>query len=725
MRSLALLIFSTILLAAVGTAGVIQPELEAALNASAPNEQIHVMIVMQEQGDSDWMMQNTADLDRRAAREFAVNYLSEIADRTQAEVKNYLASRQAAGQVRNLQSVFIVNMLHCYATPEVIRGLEKFSGIAEVAADPESYALLGAPSNSGGPVQVDGTDEIAWGVADVNAPAVWAMGYNGTGVLVGMIDCGVNYNHVDLADHMWNGGPQYPNHGYDFYYNDNNPIDDNGHGTHTAGTVGSDGTAGSQCGVAPNATIMAIKVLSSGGNGSPAQCISGINFAVAQGCDIFSMSLGWVYSVINATEKAQFRTACVNALAAGVIGAVAAGNEGQYGGGYAVPNNVRTPGTCPPPWLHPAQTLTGGLSCVVTCGATQSNHQIAAFSSHGPVTWSSISPYLDYPYNPGMGLMDPDVSAPGVEVKSCAWNNNTGYLQAGWSGTSMATPHVAGTLALMLNKNPNMTPRQLDSLLEITSLDLGNPGKDNTYGAGLINAAAAVSATPGGAPPSMTLDIIPSGSTIIPPGGGTLSYTANLTNNSSFPVYFQYWATFSQGSTVVAAFGPASRLASAGPGYLMSRSLTQTVAGSLAAGSWNYNVYVGQYPGTVWTTDSFPFTKSAVGNGGTYYSENTLTGWDDEPAALSSTPAKYELMSASPNPFNPTTTLSFVLPQAGQVKLSVFNVAGREVATLVNGYRAAGSHEVTFDASGLASGLYIYRLTSGSFDATGKMMLLK
>ncbi|HEX7343201.1 MAG TPA: S8 family serine peptidase, partial [bacterium] len=270
MRSLALLVLCSILLAAAGTAGVIQSDLEAQLSASAPNEMIHVMITMQEQGDSDWLMRNAADLDRRAAREFVVDYLSEIADRTQADVKAYLQSKLAVGQVKNLQSVFIVNLLHCYATPEVIRGLEKFSEIAEVSYDPERYLLAGVESFPQIPAIPAEVDEIAWGVADINAPAVWAMGYNGTGVIVSVTDTGVNYNHVDLADHMWNGGPQYPNHGYDFYSNDNDPMDNGplGHGTHVAGTVASDGTAGSQCGVAPNAIIMAVKVLSGGGNGT-------------------------------------------------------------------------------------------------------------------------------------------------------------------------------------------------------------------------------------------------------------------------------------------------------------------------------------------------------------------------------------------------------------------------------------------------------------------------
>ncbi len=93
------------------------------------------------------------------------------------------------------------------------------------------------------------------------------MGYTGEGIKVGVLDTGVNYNHVDLQDHMWID-PGYPNHGYDFVNNDNNPMDDHGHGTHCAGTVAGDGTAGSQTGMAPDATIIALKVLDATGNGN-------------------------------------------------------------------------------------------------------------------------------------------------------------------------------------------------------------------------------------------------------------------------------------------------------------------------------------------------------------------------------------------------------------------------------------------------------------------------
>ena len=106
--------------------------------------------------------------------------------------------------------------------------------------------------------------EIAWNVTKVNADDVWGLGYTGDGVLVAVLDTGVRYTHVDLADHMWTHA-SYPNHGYDFVNDDNDPWDEgggaDGHGTHCAGTIAGDGTAGSQTGMAPDAEIMALKIL--------------------------------------------------------------------------------------------------------------------------------------------------------------------------------------------------------------------------------------------------------------------------------------------------------------------------------------------------------------------------------------------------------------------------------------------------------------------------------
>ncbi len=530
MRKLALLF---LLLGLVGAAAAttFTPDLTAKLNTSPPaGGLIRVLITMEEQVNSDYLFAATAGMNKQAKRQFVVDQLNQLAEATQAGVKAYLESWEPSGDVKHLQSVSIVNLVHCLATPEVIRGLMNYPEIDEVAYDPERYMLDGEqPSYKPAP---PGLDEIAWGVTDVHAPEVWQQGFTGAGVIVSITDTGVNYNHVDLADHLWDGGTQYPHHGYDFYNNDNDPIDQGplGHGTHCAGSVASDGTAGSQCGVAPDAIIMCVQVLSGGGSGSEGQIISGLNFSVQQGADIFSMSLGHAGGG-SVSQKQLYRNACINALAAGVIGAVASGNERTS---YQPPNSVRVPGNCPPPWLHPGQTLTGGLSCVVTCGATQSNHQIATFSSPGPVTWATISPWLDYAWNPGMGLIDPDVSAPGVNIKSCAWNNNNGYLD-GWDGTSMATPHIAGGMALLLSKDPNLTPDLIDMYLETYAVDYGPVGKDNDFGAGIMHCLNSINAVPVGTGPYLVvankvIDDIGGNNNNAPDPGETCSMVVTLNN---------------------------------------------------------------------------------------------------------------------------------------------------------------------------------------------------
>ena len=98
---------------------------------------------------------------------------------------------------------------------------------------------------------------------------------------------------------------------------------------------------------------------------------------------------------------------------------------------------------------------------------------------------------------------------------------------------------------------------------------------------------------------------------------------------------------------------------------------------------------------------------------------------DFDTAEEASLPSTVQLVGAYPNPFNPATTIAFALPEQARVTLTVYDAAGRVVATLVNGWRSAGSHKVTFDASNLASGIYLYRLTAGNFTAADKLVLLK
>lgn len=286
---------------------------------------------------------------------------------------------------------------------------------------------------------------------------------------------------------MWQSA-DYPNHGYDFHNNDNDPMDGHGHGTHCAGTVAGDGTAGSQTGMAPDASLMGCKVLGDDGSGEESSVWAAIEFSVDQGAHILSMSLGWQHAWN--PDRPTWRTTLDNTLAAGVVASIAAGNEG---GSTTNVDDVRTPGDCPPPWLHPDQTLIGGISAVVCVGATDASDNIASFSSRGPSEWESISPFNDYPYNPEIGLLRPDVSAPGVDIKSCNAFNVNGYTNM--SGTSMATPGVAGVMALLMSKNMGLSPEDICMILETTSVELGASGKDNVFGTGRVDAFQAVENT--------------------------------------------------------------------------------------------------------------------------------------------------------------------------------------------------------------------------------------
>jgi hypothetical protein len=207
---------------------------------------------------------------------------------------------------------------------------------------------------------------------------------------------------------------------------------------------------------------------------------------------------------------------------------------------------------------------------------------------------------------------------------------------------------------------------------------------------------------------------------IIPPQGGSFDWDITLHNNETTPQTIDVWTiiTLPNGSTRP-GWGPFLNLTMAA-GATINRVRTQIIVERYPPGDYTYTGNIGDYPNVVWDSDSFPFTKLLGGDGG-WAGEKACDGQGS--AALA--PAEYALLGATPNPFNPITTLSFALPQAGLVKLSVYSVSGQEVATLVNGWRDAGIHEVTFDASNLASGLYVYQLTAGEFHATGKLVLMK
>ena len=282
-------------------------------------------------------------------------------------------------------------------------------------------------------------NKIGAGDAHTRAPAI-----TGAGVKVAVIDTGVNCGHPDLAGHCFNG--------YDFVNNDGIAMDDQGHGTHVAGTIAAtrNGEASTVVGVAPGADIYAVKVLDQNGSGFYSDIIAGVEWATQNGMQVTNNSYGG--SSGSATLEAAFRAAA----AAGVVSVAAAGNSGTQAG---TGDNVGYPGK---------------YSSVIAVAATDINDARASFSSTGPAV---------------------QIAAPGVNIKSTIMN---GGYQGGWNGTSMATPHVAGVAALLVEKgvvdsNVNgETNDEIRNVLMLSALDLGAAGRDTKFGFGRVRVTNAL-----------------------------------------------------------------------------------------------------------------------------------------------------------------------------------------------------------------------------------------
>ena len=475
----------------------ITPDLLEEINGSTKSgEMFQTIVFLYEQFDAQKLTRQMQHFSKVQQREYVMNELQQVSRIGQTAILKDLHQGQKAELVEDIQSFWIINAISCSMTKDMVYAIADRPDVKYVMKDYEIHVADCEISENN---QHDRSSD-PWNVSQVHAPEVWDLGYTGQGIIVAVIDSGVNYNHTDIVNNMWDGGDEYPNHGWDFVNNDNDPMDDVDHGTHCAGTVSSYGTNGKQCGIAKDAKIMALKTLmpkpdgSGGGTGLTTDGWAAIEFAVSHGADILSMSLGsagkggyWAY-----------RAVMENVLHCGVIASVSAGNVGNDLTNYPVPNNVGSPGNCPSPWRHPDQTLDGGRSAVVAVGATTSEDNHSNFSSCGPSTWASgeqIGYYEDYPWTEGdptnIGLIKPDISAPGSSILSLSHTSNSEYCSM--SGTSMAAPCVSGVIALMLSANPTLTPVEIDSIIETTAIPCGGQtSKNNTFGAGRIDALATI-----------------------------------------------------------------------------------------------------------------------------------------------------------------------------------------------------------------------------------------
>jgi subtilisin family serine protease len=319
-------------------------------------------------------------------------------------------------------------------------------------------------------------DTLGYGVDNIGADVVWGgveratnviPGQGGLGIKVAVVDTGIDCGHEDLAGERCV-------YGANFVVPGAVPFDDHGHGTHVAGIIGAHDNGLGLIGVAPEVTLYAVKVLDSSGSGAWSALASGINWAVGNGMHVINMSLG------GTSSSQAVADAVAAADAAGILVVSAAGNSG-----------------CCSTVGFPAKLVQS-----MAVAAVNQFDVRASFSATGP---------------------ELAVAAPGVSISStvpkgtCTLCNATGYTSL--SGTSMATPHVSGVGALLMSRG--WTNHEARSRIEGTANDLGDPGFDELYGYGRVDALAAVQGAPVPPPPPPPRDATPPTASITSPASGT------------------------------------------------------------------------------------------------------------------------------------------------------------------------------------------------------------
>ncbi len=451
-----------------------------------------LVLAQTEHGSADFLVVLGAQADTSEALTMQVkaergrwvlNTLRETAAATQRPVAERLESLGVL-----YRSYWIVNMLWAHGDRDAVRAVAAMPEVRKVLANPSVPLQLPAFT----PQAAEQPESIEWNITKVGAPSVWALGFLGQNVVVAGEDTGYQWDHPALKNQYrgWNGSSA--DHNYNWHDAIHSgggscgadspfPCDDYGHGTHTMGTMVGDDGGSNQIGMAPQARWIGCRNMNQGA-GTPtsyAECfqwfiaptdLAGNNPDPSKAPDVINNS--WTCTPgEGCTDPTLLQAVVENVRAAGIVVVASAGNSGSS-----------CSSVTDPPAIYDA---------AYSVGATSSSDTIASFSSRGPVT------------SDGSGRLKPDISAPGVSIRSSVPG---GGYEGGWNGTSMAGPHVAGAVALLLSAVPSwqgqvsLIENRLSQTATRSVVPTGqvcggipdNVFPNNTYGFGRLDVYAAV-----------------------------------------------------------------------------------------------------------------------------------------------------------------------------------------------------------------------------------------
>lgn len=655
MKKILSAVFAILFLSSISYCANIDAALLNRISLASSKEEISAIVYMKDKLDK-------SELPKKLEDKVAV--FDKFSETSQNDVKNFIERSKKRHKVKSLKRFWLFNGFAITADKDLILSLSERPDVERIEEN-SKISLPPEPKGVISPLSIKYfSSTVESNIVQIKADQVWGLTVNGhsvdgNGVKVGIADTGCLSTHPDLT------GKILYQASFDSIGNktaDSAP-DTDGHGTHVAGIIAGGNASGKSIGVAPSASLVIAKVFNDDGTSYMSQVNGGVEWIIGKGAKIVNLSLG------NPGADSTWKLLVDGWDSLNIIVVSAIGNGGPDSNTTTSPANVPS---------------------AVGVGAVDSSDTIASFSSRGPVSWS------------GTDYTKPDVCAPGVAIKSSF--NDGGYKEE--NGTSMATPHVAGALALMMCANPSLESVVAKAVIKSTAYHAAGETTwpNNNYGWGRIDALNAVKATLGTKPSieSVTADGGKFGEDV----SILVAADSNITGTRPDVTLF----------------------------YRNETDIWESVSMSAESGTSRFNVTI---PGSYVTTNVHYYIAASNIPGDEVFSP---LGAPDASYLLTITPRESVSISNSitcPNPFSPANgpaTFSYCLSKPCDVTTRIYSVSGVCVKTFSSS-GTLGYNTFTWDGQMegnevAANGVYLYQIiardSSGSSgSAKGKIIVLR